>query len=185
MTQMRSSSWTASEAHCRQHQPFHLAQFHHLRTAPAVIHVRRRSLPRDCTTRSSPHNVCTDNPSFAVLPPGHHTSCTFLPPVFVTPPFLPGRIDFRTLGLLLYIDFVFFFVMREVQSRCIHSPLSDPRWFSLSSMRYTLTTLCTHLISRATFTPFTRPTLDTLEMTDTYDACIPCPIPSLLALSFT
>jgi len=168
MTRMRSSSWTASDPH----HP----QFHHLRTAPVVT---QQTMP---PTRMHDHDLTSQRlygySFFCCItnlePP--HTSRTFFFRLFLRTPthFLPGRVTFRTLGLLLYIAciwFCFFFVMREVYPSV--STLTQPSSLVFNVQYALLTTCCTHLIPRATFYTLSRARLGYPGTTYTYDACIP------------
>jgi len=118
MTQTRSSSWTAFEA-------------------PLYLSRSTNSLPvydgpggQICTQTKSPTRLhdkalTSAKPLYGysllccITTPGvPHTPCSFL--FFSSTHFFPGRVAFRTLGLFSCKLIVFFFVMREVQSRCIH-----------------------------------------------------------------
>ena len=187
MTRTRSSSWTASEAQ------FTLANENLL---PPCIRPRWSLYADDAThatERQSPLtliNVCTwiFLPLLYYLP--HLESSTRLVLVFffLSPPstlFLPGRVSSRTLGLSV-VYWLYFFVMREVRSCCIHHYPRPRRRFSMSNALY-LDETCTHLTPQGYLYPFTRHIFGYPGTTDTYDSCILFfnPIPSLHVLSFT
>ena len=164
-TRTRSSSWTASEAWSKP-TPRSIDPPAHVR--PWWSHVRGRF---HAIARPRPHlnNVCTDIPFCCITTPGvSHTPCTFLLffPFLLPPPtpIFPGRVVFRTLGFLLYIDCIFF-VMREVQSRCIHHYPAPPRRFpwTVQYALYVDDFLYSPYPLSYPFTPPSRALLDTLE----------------------